>query len=172
LTQPWVKKLPPDQARQLSHKASAVQRVLAAHGLAVQVQELTESSRTAVDAARVVNCELGQIVKSLVFKILDTQEPVLVATSGSNRVSEAKIAKLLGAEIGRANADFVRQHTGYAIGGVAPIGHPQPMRTFIDEDLRNYSSLWAAAGTPNAMFEVSPDDLQAMTHGTVADIRE
>ncbi len=161
-----------DQESGLGQKARAVQQALAAHGLDLKVVELTESSRTAIEAAQAVNCELGQIVKSMVFKIRDTQTPILVTASGSNRVSEDKIEKLLSASIKRANANFVREHTGYAIGGVAPLGHPQPIQTFIDKDLFQFTHIWAAAGTPNALFEMSPDDLKLITNGVVADIRE
>ncbi len=161
-----------DKERSLGQKARAVQQALAAHGLNSKVIEMTESSHTAIEAARAVNCELGQIVKSLVFKIHATQTPILVTASGSNRVSEGKIEKLLGASIRRADADFVREHTSYAIGGVAPLGHPQPIQTFIDEDLFQYHRIWAAAGTPNALFDMSPDDLKIITNGIVADIRE
>jgi prolyl-tRNA editing enzyme YbaK/EbsC (Cys-tRNA(Pro) deacylase) len=156
----------------LGRRAQAVQQALAEHGLELSVIELTESCRTALQAAEAVNCELGQIVKSLVFRISKTQSPVLVTASGSNRVSEKKIRQQLGESISRANADFVREHTGYAIGGVAPLGHPQPIQTFIDEDLFQYDKIWAAAGTPNALFSMRPGDLKIITGGIVADVRE
>ncbi len=156
----------------LGRRAEAVQQALSARGLELSVIELAESSRTAIQAAQAVNCELGQIVKSLVFRISKTQTPILVTASGSNRVCEKKVRQLLGSPIRRADADFVREHTGYAIGGVAPLGHPQPIQTFIDEDLFQYSRIWAAAGTPNALFHMGPEDLKIITRGIVADIRE
>lgn len=149
-----------------------VQQALAAQGLDLRVVELAESSRTAVEAARAVGCELGQIVKSLVFQTRQNQAPLLVTASGCNRVSEKKIKLLLGESICRADADFVRAHTGFAIGGVAPLGHPRPIRTYIDEDLLQYPRIWAAAGTPHALFDMSPAELKRITNGTVADIKD
>ena len=156
----------------LGRRAESVQQALAGHGLELSVIELAESCRTAIQASEAVDCELGQIVKSLVFRISKTQTPILVTASGSNRVSEKKICQQLGKSISRANADFVREHTGYAIGGVAPLGHPKPIQTFIDEDLFQYDKIWAAAGTPNALFSMRPEDLKIMTRGLVTDIRE
>jgi prolyl-tRNA editing enzyme YbaK/EbsC (Cys-tRNA(Pro) deacylase) len=156
----------------LGRRAEAVQQALADHGLELRVIELAESCRTAIQAAEAVDCELGQIVKSLVFRISKTQTPILVTASGSNRVSEKKIRQQLGESIRRANADFVREHTGYAIGGVAPLGHPKPIQTFIDEDLFQYDQIWAAAGTPNALFSMRPGDLKIFTGGIISDVRE
>ena len=98
-------------------------------------------------------------------------KPILVLTSGSNRVDEKRIKAYAGEKIGRAQADFVREVTGYAIGGVPPIAHNQPMETYLDEDLMQYDVIWAAAGTPNAIFELTPDNLQKMTSGKVVGVK-
>jgi Cys-tRNA(Pro) deacylase len=154
----------------LSPSAQKVQDALAAQGVSLQVMELPASTRTAQEAARAVGCEVGQIVKSLVFKGQDSGSPVLVIASGANRVNEAKLAEKLGERPVKADPDFVRQHTGFAIGGVPPLGHPKPLRTFIDRDLLGYETIWAAAGTPNAVFSLTPPDLLRITSGEVVDI--
>jgi prolyl-tRNA editing enzyme YbaK/EbsC (Cys-tRNA(Pro) deacylase) len=145
---------------ELSRAAARVQSALDAAGVDARVVELPASTRTAVEAAAAVGCEVAQIAKSLVF--VDAEgEPVLVITSGTNRVNE----KALGLK--RASAELVRETTGYAIGGIPPVGHVQPIRTLIDEDLLKLDRIWAAAGTPNAVFELSPSDLVKMTGGRV-----
>jgi prolyl-tRNA editing enzyme YbaK/EbsC (Cys-tRNA(Pro) deacylase) len=151
--------------------AARVRSVLDAHGLADRVRELGEPTRTAEQAAAAVGCELGQIVKSLVFRARDSARAVMVVASGANRVDESKIAALLGERIGKADADFVREHTGFAIGGVAPLGQPDPLVTYIDEDLLAHERIWAAAGTPNALFELTPGELQRLSGGQVADVK-
>ena len=133
--------------------------------------EHIESTRTAQEAADRAGCELGQIVKSLIFKGKDSGKPILVLTSGMNRVDEKRISEYAGEAIGRADADFVRTVTGFAIGGVPPIGHAQRMETYLDEDFLQYETIWAAAGTPNAIFELKTSDLQAMTGGTVVRVK-
>jgi prolyl-tRNA editing enzyme YbaK/EbsC (Cys-tRNA(Pro) deacylase) len=154
----------------LSSSAQKVQQVLQSMGFDLYVVELPDSTRTAVEAALAVGCQVGQIVKSLIFKAKHSERPVLVLASGSNRVNESRIEELIDEPLGRADADFVRQHTGFAIGGVPPIGHSQPLQTFIDRDLLQYSEIWAAAGTPNAVFRLSPEDLIHMTAGQVVEI--
>jgi prolyl-tRNA editing enzyme YbaK/EbsC (Cys-tRNA(Pro) deacylase) len=134
------------------------------------VVELPASTRTAQDAAAAVGCTVGQIVKSLVFRGAQTNKPLLVVASGSNRVDEARLGELAGEPIAKADAPFVRAHTGFAIGGVAPLGHPAPVETYIDTDLLQYDEIWAAAGTPSAVFALTPADLQLMTGGQVAAI--
>ena len=135
------------------------------------VIEFTESTRTAQDAADRVGCELGQIVKSLIFKGEKSGKPILVLTSGANRVDEKLLRQYTGEKIGRADADFVRTVTGFAIGGVPPICHAQPLETYLDEDLLQYMTIWAAAGTPNAVFELTSDELQRITGGRVVAIK-
>lgn len=143
----------------LSSSATRVQAALDAAGITARVVELPQSTRTAAEAAQAVGCEVGQIAKSLVFRA--DGDAVLVITSGTNRVNE----KRLGLE--RASAEFVREKTGYAIGGIPPVGHATPLRTFIDEDLMRFERIWAAAGTPNAVFELSPGELAPLTGGAV-----
>jgi prolyl-tRNA editing enzyme YbaK/EbsC (Cys-tRNA(Pro) deacylase) len=147
----------------LSPTAQKVQDLLSARGFNIRVTEFAESTRTSQEAADRAGCSLGQITKSLVFKGKTTHKPILVLTSGANRVDEARLAEYAGEPIGRADADFVRSVTGFAIGGVPPVGHAQKMETYMDEDLLQYETIWAAAGTPNAIFELTPADLQKMT---------
>ena len=145
----------------------SIQSLLAAHGLSTQVREYPEGTRTAADAAAAIGCALGQIVKSLVF-VADAGTPLLILVSGSNLVDEAKLEALVGAPVRRANAGEVRGFTGQAIGGVAPIGHPSPIRTLFDPALLTYATVWAAAGTPRAVFEIAPADLVRITQATSA----
>lgn len=154
----------------LSPSAQKVQRALQEEGLSLQVIELPASTRTAVDAAEAVGCQVGQIVKSLIFRARQTDRPVLVLASGANRVDEKIIGRLLSEPITKANADFVRERTGFAIGGVPPVGHLQAMLTFIDQDLLQYDEIWAAAGTPHAVFRLTPDDLVRITTGSIVHI--
>jgi prolyl-tRNA editing enzyme YbaK/EbsC (Cys-tRNA(Pro) deacylase) len=145
----------------LPRSARRVQEALRGLGLPDAIRELDDSTRTAPEAAATVGCELGAIVKSLVFRGSRTGAPVLALVSGDNRADEARIAEAVGEPVERADADFVRAATGYAIGGVAPIGHPQPLRTVVDEDLLRFATVWAAAGTPRAVFGVEPAALFA-----------
>ena len=156
---------------ELSASAQKVQAALTASGLASQVVELPESTRSAREAAAAIGCRVEQIVKSLVFRGGRTGRPVLVLASGPNRVDEKLLGELLGEPAERADAGFVRQHTGFAIGGVPPLGHPGPLLTLIDEDLLGYDELWAAAGTPHAVFKLTPAELQGVTAGRVARIK-
>jgi len=132
---------------------------------------MDKTTRSAQDAARAVGCEVGQIAKSLVFKGATTRQAVLVITSGSNRVDEKKLSERIGEPVLKADADFVRQQTGFAIGGVPPVGHAQPIAVFIDEDLLTYSEIWAAAGTPQAVFRLTPQELQKITNGRVIRVK-
>lgn len=146
-------------------------RAAAEVGLDVVVQRFPEDTRTAQQAADALGCELGQIVKSLVFKAGD--ELVMVLTSGANRVDEKRAAPLFEVtKLGRANADECRAATGFAIGGIPPCGHPSPLRVAIDEDLLRYDRIWAAAGAPDAVFELTPADLQRVTDGLVASVAQ
>lgn len=155
----------------LSPSALKVQQGLDSVGLQLEVVELPASTRTAAEAAQAVGCQVGQIVKSLVFRLLTSDRPILVETSGGNRVDEAKLSQCVGEPIGKADADFVRQRTGFVIGGVPPIGHSEPLQTFIDQDLLQYTEIWAAAGTPHAVFRLTPNDLLRMTGGKVISIK-
>ena len=154
----------------LSPSAQKVQDALIARGFPHEVVELESSTRTAAEAAQAIGCRVEQIVKSLVFRGRTSGAPVLVIASGTNRVNERRIAEYLGEPIEKADANFVREQTGFAIGGVPPIGHRQRLTVFIDQDLLRYSEIWAAAGTPNAVFRLSPADLVAMAEGRVVAI--
>jgi Cys-tRNA(Pro) deacylase len=156
---------------QLSPSAQKIQNALNALGFDLTVIENATSARTAREAADRVGVTLGQIVKSLIFKGKKSGKPILVLTSGANRVDVKRIKAYAGEKIGRADADFVREVAGYAIGGVPPIAHTQRMETYLDEDLLQYDVIWAAAGTPNAIFELTPDDLQKMTNGRIERIK-
>ena len=148
-----------------------VQEALAAAGGGHTVVALEQSARTSAQAASAVGCKVDQIAKSLVFRGKQSQRAVLVITSGSNRVDEGKVAALIAEPIGRADADFVRQRTGFAIGGVAPIAHAEPLTILIDEDLMRWPEIWAAAGHPNTVFKLTPADLVRMTGGRVAEVK-
>jgi prolyl-tRNA editing enzyme YbaK/EbsC (Cys-tRNA(Pro) deacylase) len=143
-----------------------VEAALAAAGLDGRIRELPASTRTAPEAAAAVGCTVAEIVKSLVFRSA-TGEPVLVLASGANRVDEARLAAVLGEPVAKADAAFVRARTGYAIGGVPPTAHPAPIRTVIDADLVRHAQLWAAAGTPSAVFRITPAELVQLTGGEV-----
>jgi prolyl-tRNA editing enzyme YbaK/EbsC (Cys-tRNA(Pro) deacylase) len=137
----------------------------------LEVRRFPEGTKTAADAARAVGCDIGQIVKSLVF--MADGRAVLALTSGANRVDTGKLAVLAGAEEARrANADEVRAATGYAIGGTPPFGHPRPIPAFIDRDLFGYGEIWAAAGTPDSVFRTTPEELGSATGAGMADFKE
>jgi prolyl-tRNA editing enzyme YbaK/EbsC (Cys-tRNA(Pro) deacylase) len=155
-----------------STSARTVQSALEAQGVQLNVVELSQSTRTAAEAAAAIGCTVAQIAKSLVFRGTQTDQPVLVIASGTNRVDEHKVAALVGEPITKADAAFVRTHTGFAIGGVAPVGHPQPLRTLLDQDLLQYDQLWAAAGTPHAVFPITPSELVQITNGDVVAVAQ
>ena len=151
--------------------AQKIQNTLRVLGSDYKVIEFTKSTRTAQEAADRVGCHLGQIVKSLIFKGRSTNKGILVLTSGLNRVDENKISQYAGESIGRADPEFVRTVTGFSIGGVPPVGHVQPMETYIDEDLLQYTNVWAAAGTPNAVFQMPSSDLVRITNGKIVRVK-
>ena len=155
----------------LSSSARKVQEALASFGLNCQVVEMPHSTRTAEDAAQAVGCQVGQIAKSLIFKGEETLQAILVVTSGVNRVNEKTLGKLISEPIAKADADFVRAKTGFAIGGVPPLGHSEPLKIFIDADLLKYEEIWAAAGTPRAVFKLTPQDLKRITAGRVISVK-
>jgi prolyl-tRNA editing enzyme YbaK/EbsC (Cys-tRNA(Pro) deacylase) len=143
-------------------------------GLAIEPVTHPDGTRTAEDAARAIGCDVAQIVKSLVFDLVHGEEvqPVMALVSGANRLDEAKLVAAAGADgTRRADADRVREVTGFPIGGVAPFGHPAPVRTFVDEDLLRWDQVWAAGGTPQVVFGLAPDALVAAIGGTVTDLR-
>jgi prolyl-tRNA editing enzyme YbaK/EbsC (Cys-tRNA(Pro) deacylase) len=149
----------------LSPTAQKIQNLLNELGYSYAVVEHAESTRTAQEAADRAGCELGQIVKSLIFKGKESDKPILILASGANRVNEKLISQYAGESIVKPDADYVRVVTGFAIGGVPPIGHARQMETYIDEDFMKYATIWAAAGTPNAIFELQTEYLQKMTNG-------
>ena len=149
-----------------------VQRALAAAGIATVVRELPQSTRTAADAAAAVGCRVAQIVKSLVFRVGDSGPALLVLASGSNRVDVALVASEVGAAVTKPDADFVRSTTGFAIGGVPPLGHRQPLLTLVDQDLLQFDTVWAAGGTPHAVFALTPAELVQATGGRVVAMAE
>ena len=154
---------------------ASTQRVrvaLEALGLASRVVTLPSSTRTAREAADAIGCSVGQIAKSLVFECRETSRPVLAIMSGSNRVDVDKLAAASGEPVGKADADFVRSHTGFAIGGVPPVGHAAEVRIFLDRDLFHYEKIWAAAGDPFSVFSLTPADLERATEAPRVDLRE
>ncbi|MCU1590703.1 MAG: uncharacterized protein JWP11_1959 [Frankiales bacterium] len=146
-----------------------VAEILRDAGASGEPVQLTESARTAAEAAAALGCEVGAIASSLVF--LADGSPLLVMTSGAHRVDTAHVAELLGVtKVSRADADTVREATGYAIGGVAPVGHPAPLRTLVDTSLADHDVVWAAAGHSHAVFPTSYDELLRLTGGTPAHV--
>ncbi|MGD8553367.1 MAG: YbaK/EbsC family protein [Anaerolineales bacterium] len=158
------------ESGELSTSAQRVQAALDRKGVRLEVVELPASTRTAKEAAQAVGCEVGQIAKSLVFRSEASGKPVLVIASGSNRVDERLVEQHVGERVAIANAEFVREATGFAIGGVPPIGHKATLATLIDEDLLEYEEIWAAAGTPHAVFKLQPDVLAEITDGVVIQV--
>jgi prolyl-tRNA editing enzyme YbaK/EbsC (Cys-tRNA(Pro) deacylase) len=158
-------------SQQLSPSAQKVQDVLLSLGFSCQVMEMPQTTRSAAEAAMTIGCSVEQIAKSLLFKTKQTGKAILVIASGVNRVKEKKIETVLGERVDKADADFVREHAGFAIGGVPPVGHASSLAIFIDEDLLHYQEIWAAAGTPFAVFRLTPDDLVKMTGGRVIAIK-
>ena len=144
-----------------------VRSALAVLNLQTEIKEFSASTRTSADAAAAIGCSVAQIAKSLVFRTKPSGRAVLVMASGANRVDEQKLAAALGETIGKADADFVRAETGFAIGGVSPVGHGLRLKTFIDEDLMAFSEIWAAAGSPNSVFRLTPQDLLRVTEGQI-----
>jgi Cys-tRNA(Pro) deacylase len=157
-------------SQELSSSAQKVQDALHRLGYSATVVELPDSTRTAKEAAQAIGCQVAQIVKSLIFRGKHSHKPILVVASGINRVNEKRLSTLAAEPIEKADAEFVRQHTGFAVGGVPPLGHAEQLETFIDEDLLQYEEIWAAAGTPHAVFQLTPADLQKMTGGQVVSI--
>ena len=148
-----------------------VRRALEARGFSHRIVELEKTARSAAEAAEALGCEVGQIVKSLVFRGARTGRPVLVVASGANRVDEGRVAELLGEPVEKADAAFVKERTGFSIGGVPPLGHREEPAALVDEDLMLYERVWAAAGHPYAVFGLHPRALVEMTGGKVARVK-
>lgn len=156
----------------LSSSAQRVQDFLNQNGYSHTVVEHNQSTRSSAEAAAAIGCTVEQIAKSLLFMSRRSKKPVMVIASGVNRVNTRRLGETLGEPIDRADPDFVHEVTGYAIGGVPPVGHSQAVQIFIDEDLQQYEKIWAAAGAPTAVFELTPAELVKMTGGTVTKVKE
>jgi prolyl-tRNA editing enzyme YbaK/EbsC (Cys-tRNA(Pro) deacylase) len=155
---------------QLSVSAQKVQDVLRQFGFPFEVVELPGSTRTSQEAADAVGCKVEQIAKSIVFQGKQSGKPILVVASGANRINERKLRDLVSEPVKKADAEFVRSETGFVIGGVPPVGHLKPIEIFIDQDLLKHGEIWAAAGTPHAVFKLTPADLTRMTGGKIVTI--
>jgi len=151
--------------------AERVRQALAGLGLVPDIKEFSETTRTSAEAAAAIGCTVAQIAKSVVFRAVALNRVVLVMASGANRVDEKLVGAAVGDRIAKADATFVRDKTGFAIGGVAPVGHTEKPVTLIDEDLLRHAEIWAAAGTPNSVFRLTPQVLIAMTGGRVIAIK-
>jgi len=156
----------------LSKNAQNIQDFLLEKGIDAKVIELLVSARTADDAAKAIGCEVAHIIKSLIFRTKQTNRPILILASGSNRVDEKLISQFIGEDIIKADASFTKEVTGFAIGGVPPIGYKQMIDTYIDRDLLQYKELWAAAGTPHAVFNLKSSRLENLTNGKVISIKK
>lgn len=156
----------------LSKSARRFRSALAELGHEIEVVALSDSTRTAQEAADTIGCDVAQIAKSIVFRDPAQDQPVVVITSGSNRVDVSKVEALIGNKLEQADGNFVKQKIGYAIGGVPPAGHKAPVRLFLDRDLQEYDEIWAAAGTPYAVFRLTPDELPAITGADWCEIAE
>lgn len=152
-------------------QALKVQNALLASGCSSQVVELPDSTRTAVEAAQACGCQVGQIVKSLIFVLNPVGTPILALVSGTNRVNETVFGQKLNGKLAKASPDQVLQSTGFAIGGVAPLAHATALPTYLDEDLLQYELVWAAAGTPHAVFPIDPRELLRITGAGVLKVK-
>jgi prolyl-tRNA editing enzyme YbaK/EbsC (Cys-tRNA(Pro) deacylase) len=161
-----------NDAEPLPRACRAVEASALEAGLEISIRIMDQSTRTAEEAAAACGCAVGQIVKSLVFRGRDTAEPILLLVSGSNRVKENLVARAVGEKIDRPDADFVREVTGFAIGGIPPLGHARKMRTYLDADLLTHDRVFAAAGTPNAIFEAEPARLAEACGATVIAVHD
>ena len=141
-------------------------------GADARVVEFEQPTRTSAEAAAAIGCSVAEIAKSIVFRGKVSGLAVVVVASGDNRVSEKKVSAKVDEPLARADADFVRTATGYAIGGVAPIGHAQPVKLLIDEELKRFATVWAAGGTPYSVFPVAPEELRRLTGAGWSDVRE
>jgi len=158
-------------AKEIKNNIQKVQDKLKELGFSYQVIELPQTTHTALDAASALSCKLGQIAKSIIFKSKNSNQPILVIASGSNQINEKKIREYIAESIEKADADFVLKQTGFVIGGVAPISNLKKITTFIDKDLFQYNEIWAAAGSPKAVFKLKPKDLIKMTNGQIVSIK-
>ncbi len=154
----------------LTSSANKVQQFLIENGFSCIVKELPDSTRTAQEAAQAIGCAVAQIAKSLIFMDQASGDPILVIASGANQVDLKKIERATGLRLVKADGKFVKERVGFAIGGVPPVGHREKVRTILDPALKNYDCLWAAAGTPFAVFQLSSSEIQRMTEGEFVDL--
>ncbi|MGY3571525.1 YbaK/EbsC family protein [Vibrio paucivorans] len=159
-------------SQELKASSLKVQTFLSDRGQDFVVQQMPSSTRTAKEAADAIGCTVSQIAKSLIFKHSETGEPVLVVASGTNMVCSNKVKDATGIVLKKADAAFVRDKVGYAIGGVPPVAHNEKVHTILDKDLQQYTEIWAAAGTPNSVFKLNPQHLGELTHGTWIDLAQ
>lgn len=157
--------------KELSSSAKKIQNFLIDNGFSCQVKELPDSTRTAAEAARAIGCEVAQIAKSLIFIDKTSGNPILIIASGANQVDVKKIEQSKGFQLVKADGKFVKERVGFAIGGVPPVGHNEKIRTFLDPSLKNYEWIWAAAGTPFAVFRLSSHEIQKMTNGEFIELK-
>lgn len=155
----------------LKHSSKKIQDLLQSFHLDNEVIEFKELTRTSREAAAIIGCDVGQIAKTLIFKGKKSGNVICVIASGKNHVDEKKISKIIGEEIEKPDADFVSEHTKFVIGGIPPIGYPLNGKPLIDEDLMTYPEIWAAAGTPYAVFRITPQDLVKITGAKVSNIK-
>lgn len=153
----------------MNSNSQRIQDFLDKFGISSEIKELSESTRTSAEAAKAIGCDVSQIAKSILFKT-KTGKPILVIASGSNRINEKRIEEEIGERIEKAAADFVKDKTGFAIGGVPPFGHIEKIKEFIDKDLIKYDKIWAAAGTPHSVFSLTPEQLIKITKAMTIDI--
>jgi len=151
--------------------ALRVAQLLRDAGVEAQVVEFDQPTRTSAEAAAALGCEVAEIAKSIVLRGAGSGQAVIVVASGANRVSESKVAAQVGEPLARADAEFVRTATGYAIGGVAPIGHATTVKILLDEDIRRFATVWAAGGTPYSVFPRKPDELRRITGAEWSDVK-
>ena len=156
---------PKEQSIRANASVLRVAAILDGHGAEIIVTE--EPAHSAAEAARVLGCELAQIAKSIIFRSKDTDRVVLVVTSGANRVNERRVIEEIGEKIGKADADFVKERTGFSIGGVSPLGHLTPAITLMDQDLMRFAEVYPAAGHPNTMFRIAPAELARLAQAKI-----
>lgn len=158
-------------ANALGKSAAKVQAELNKYGLELKVVTMQSSTRTCLEAANTIGCQVGQIVKSMIFRGKTSGTPVLIVASGDNRINEKKMKQYLGEAVSRPDANYVQEVTGFAIGGIPPIGHNNKLKCFIDKDLFQYQEVWAAAGTPFDVFCLTPEQLVTITEGQVIEVK-
>ncbi|SDE76704.1 YbaK/EbsC family protein [Sporomusa acidovorans] len=155
----------------LGKSASKVQTALNQYGLDLKILTMQDSTRTCAEAAQTIGCQVGQIVKSMIFRGKTSGTPLLIIASGTNRINEKKMKEYLGEAVTRPDANYVQETTGFAIGGIPPLGHSTKLKCFIDSDLFQYDEVWAAAGTPFTVFRLTPDQLLTITQGQVIQVK-